>query len=77
MGFVRFSLEMEGVDKMARINIDIFFRNALGNKCDVFRDARNAVFRIHLLIHLIVVNPKDTDGARSLLILYLGLLDEA
>lgn len=74
---IRFALEMEGLDKMARINIEVLFRNALGNKCDVFGDARNAIVRIHLLIHLIVVNSIDSDGTPSLLIIYLGLLDEA
>jgi hypothetical protein len=69
MGFVRFALEMEGLDKMARINIDVLFRNALRNKCDVFGDARNAVFRTHLLIHLIVVDPIDSDGTCSLLVI--------
>lgn len=69
MGFIRFALEMEGLDKMARINIEVLFRNSLGNKCDVFGDARDAVFRVHLLIHLIVVNPIDSDGASGLLII--------
>lgn len=69
MGFIRFALEMEGLDKMAWINIEILFRNALSNECDVFGDARNAVFRVHLFIHLIVVNPIDSDGARGLLII--------
>lgn len=77
MGLIRFALEMEGLDEMARINIKVIFGNALSNKCDVLGDARNAVFRTHLLIHLIVVNPIDSDGTRSLLIIQLGLLDEA
>lgn len=69
MGFIRLALEMEGLDKMAWINIEILLRNALSNKSNVFGDARNAVFGVHLFIHLIVVNPIDSDGARGLLII--------
>lgn len=68
MRFVWFALEMEGLDKMARINIYVFFGNALSNKSDILGDAGNAVFRVHFLVDLIVVDPVDSNGARSLLV---------
>lgn len=77
MWFIGFAMEMKCMNKMGRINEDVFFRYALGNKSDVVGDADNAIVAVHLLIHLIVMNSIDPDGTLSLLVINLSLLDEA
>lgn len=68
-------MEMKCMNKMGRIGVDVFFRNALGCNSYVVRDADNAVVRVHLLVYLIVVNSVDPDGTFSLLVIQLSLLD--